>query len=57
VLRRGRGRVWGWDSDDPDYTAVGEMTILELLRLTPVRAPVLVGADSTATSVRCPRSS
>jgi aminoglycoside phosphotransferase (APT) family kinase protein len=43
VLRR-----WarlGWDRDDPDYTAAREMTILELLRPTPVPAPVLVGAD------------
>ena len=43
VLRR-----WarpGWDSDDPDYTAAREMTILELLHSTPVPAPVLVGAD------------
>ena len=43
VLRR-----WarpGWDSDDPDYTAAREMTILELLHSTPVPAPVLIGAD------------
>jgi hypothetical protein len=43
VLRR-----WarpGWDRDAPDYTAAREMTILELLRPTPVPAPVLVGAD------------
>jgi aminoglycoside phosphotransferase (APT) family kinase protein len=43
VLRR-----WArpdWDRDDPDYTATREMTILELLRPTPVPAPVLVGAD------------
>jgi aminoglycoside phosphotransferase (APT) family kinase protein len=43
VLRR-----WArpdWDRDDPDYTASREMTILELLRPTPVPAPVLVGAD------------
>ena len=43
VLRR-----WarlGWDRDDPDYTAAREMTILELLRPTPVPAPVLVGGD------------
>jgi aminoglycoside phosphotransferase (APT) family kinase protein len=35
----------GWDRDDPDYTASREMTILDLLRPTPVPAPVLVGAD------------
>jgi aminoglycoside phosphotransferase (APT) family kinase protein len=43
VLRR-----WarpGWDREDPDYTASREMTILDLLRPTPVPAPVLVGAD------------
>ena len=41
-------RQWarlGWDRDDPDYTAAREMTILELLRPTPVPASVLVGAD------------
>jgi aminoglycoside phosphotransferase (APT) family kinase protein len=42
VLRRWRP---GWDRDDPDYAAAREMTILELLRPTPVPAPALVGAD------------
>lgn len=42
VLRRWR---LGWDRDDPDYNASREMTILDLLRPTPVPAPVLVGAD------------
>ncbi len=52
VLRR-----WArpdWDRDDPDYTASREMTILELLRPTPVPAPVLVGADIEGTECEVP---
>jgi len=43
VLRR-----WarpGWDTDDPDYTAHREATILELLAAAAVPAPRLVAAD------------
>jgi aminoglycoside phosphotransferase (APT) family kinase protein len=51
--RRGRThrlvlRRWarpGWQTDDPDYTVEREARVLELLRLTPVPAPVVVAAD------------
>ena len=46
VLRR-----WarpGWDTEDPDFTAAREATILELLAPTPVPAPTVVAADPAA---------
>ncbi len=52
VLRR-----WarpGWDLDDPDYTAEREVRVLDLLRPTPVPAPVLVAADVMGASCDVP---
>jgi aminoglycoside phosphotransferase (APT) family kinase protein len=51
--RRGRThrlvlRRWarpGWEADDPDYTVEREERVLQLLRSTPVPAPVVVAAD------------
>jgi hypothetical protein len=47
----------GLGRDDPEYPAAPEMTILELLRPTPVPAPVLVGADIEGDECEMPTSS
>lgn len=52
VLRR-----WarpGWELEDPDYTAERELRVLELLRATPVPAPVLVAADPAGARCEVP---